>query len=92
VVARRAVPARLFAGAIVGALLLAGAVFLFRRRSAPSVERSDSDDVARDLESDESTLFETLVKFSDTVTVDGVLADPIVTLTSDDSRTLTLIG
>jgi hypothetical protein len=81
VVARGAVPAGLFAGAIVGALLLvaavAGAVFIFRRRSAPSVARSDSDDVARDLVSDESTLFQTLVTCLDTVTVDGVPADPI---------------
>jgi hypothetical protein len=73
---RNSIPAGLIAGPTVGALLLAaaaaGAVFLFRYRSRRRGTISDSADVRRELEFVDSTLHETLVTYSDSITVEGV--------------------
>jgi hypothetical protein len=78
----------------VGALLLlrtaVGAVFIMRRRWR-RVPTSDSGDIPRDMETAESTLYETLVRFTDTATVDALQPDPLVAVTSHDAVTLSLI-
>jgi hypothetical protein len=84
-----AIPAALIACAIVGALLLTaaviGAVFLFRRRPRHQRPHSDSADAPRDLEFVDSTLHETLVTYSDAITVEGVQSDAIFTFPTDHS-------
>jgi hypothetical protein len=74
-----AIPIAAIAGAIAGALVLTAAIvgaILFRRRRRDRRPTSESDDSPRDLEFVNSTLHETLVTYSDTMTVDGAPLGP----------------
>jgi hypothetical protein len=82
------------AGAIAGALLLAAAAVvavLCRRRRGDDRLTSDSAEVPHDIEFVESTLHETLVTYSDTMTVEGGPPNGVFTFPDDHSRFHSLI-
>jgi hypothetical protein len=85
-----AFPDGLVVDAIHGPLMLAAvgisAVLYFRYRLRPRISISDSGCVSRDLEFVESTLHETVVPFSDSVTVEAVHSNGIFTFLNEDSR------
>jgi hypothetical protein len=68
-------------GVVVGILFLCVTffvvLFLFRNRRRKEILNFESDEIPRDLEFSDSTLHETLVTYSDTVTVEGMIPNMI---------------